>query len=75
MGGRFTLSDDSHDIGQIGLNYSKVLDCVRRAGITELWHLTPAFDASVPLHDARFPDVLWNAVPVTELSRHAFWST
>lgn len=36
MGGRFALSDDSHGVEQVGLNYQGVLDTVRQAGIQEL---------------------------------------
>lgn len=72
MRGRFTLSDDSHGIEQVGLNYGKVLDCVERAGIPELWHLTPASASSTP-HDVRFPGVQWTAVPIAQLKSHAFW--
>ncbi|TKA73772.1 hypothetical protein B0A55_07116 [Friedmanniomyces simplex] len=75
MGGRFTLSDDSHGIAQVGLNYEKVLQCVERAGITELWYLTPAIpESSEAPPDPRFPRVRWVAVPVAELKEHAFWT-
>lgn len=37
MGGRCTLSDDSHGVDQICTNYEKALGCVERAGIEELW--------------------------------------
>ncbi|KAK5709371.1 hypothetical protein LTR17_019825 [Elasticomyces elasticus] len=72
MGGRFTLSDDSHGIAQVGLNYEKVLHCVERAGITELSHLVPATaESSI---DPRFPEVQWAAVQVADLKQHAFWT-
>lgn len=75
MGGRFTLSDDSHGIPQVGLNYGKVLQCVERAGITELWHLTPAsLGSSDAPPDPRFPNVRWAFVQVTELKEHGFWT-
>ncbi|KAK0263360.1 hypothetical protein B0A54_00720 [Friedmanniomyces endolithicus] len=74
MGGRFTLSDDSHGISQVGLNYGKVLQCVERAGITELWHLaTVGSGSSDTPPDSRFPNVRWAAVQVTELKEHGFW--
>ncbi|TKA81643.1 hypothetical protein B0A49_00529 [Cryomyces minteri] len=40
MGGRFTLSDDSHGCDQVGLNYGKVLDAIRSAGIQEIHFLS-----------------------------------
>jgi len=67
MGGHFTLSDDSHGIDQVGLNYGKVADCVRRAGIADLWYLAPAVDGS-SLFDNRFPSVTWRSTPVVDLA-------
>ncbi|KAK4561196.1 hypothetical protein LTR86_005151 [Recurvomyces mirabilis] len=65
-GGRFTLSDDSHGVDQVGLNYGKVADCVKRAGVTELWHLAPATDVSSHF-DKRFPTVTWRSAAVADL--------
>ena len=72
MGGRFTLSDDSHGVEQVGANYGKVLDCVRQAGITQLCHLVPA-TGDVTVHDHRFPNVGWMTVPLDEVEGHQFW--
>lgn len=72
MGGRFTLSDDSHGIEQVGLNYEKVLACVERAGITELWHIGST-SRSTAAPDPRFPNVQWLSVSVDELKAHRFW--
>ncbi|KAF2423472.1 histidinol-phosphatase [Tothia fuscella] len=36
--GRFTLSDDSHSLDQIGFNYSRVLAAIQRIGITQLYY-------------------------------------
>ena len=74
MGGRFTLSDDSHGIEQVGLNYEKVLQCVKKAGIMEFWYLAPTSTHNQP-HDDRFPDVGWQAISVSELGNHGFWKT
>lgn len=38
-GGRFCLSDDSHNVGQVGLNYSAVLEYVKSLNVDELWRL------------------------------------
>ncbi|KAK9478148.1 polymerase/histidinol phosphatase-like protein [Lipomyces japonicus] len=38
-GGRFALSDDSHGLAQIGLNFHKVLDQVIKLGINKLYYL------------------------------------
>lgn len=39
MGGRFTMSDDSHGIAQVATNYAKALSYLESLGITELWTL------------------------------------
>ncbi|KAI8630668.1 histidinol-phosphatase [Xylariaceae sp. FL1651] len=39
LGGRFTLSDDSHGIAQVGTNYARALDFLSSLGITTLWTL------------------------------------
>lgn len=75
MGGRFTLSDDSHGIEQVGLNYARVMESVKRAGITQLVCMVPKRrsqgdwswqeDQAVPFR--------WEETAVTELDRHAFW--
>ncbi|SMQ52565.1 unnamed protein product [Zymoseptoria tritici ST99CH_3D7] len=73
MGGRFTLSDDSHGVEQVALNYNRAWsNNVLRAGITELYHLEPTTDES-KLHDKRFPNVYWKSTPVAELEAHAFF--
>lgn len=37
MGGKLTLSDDSHGVDQLCTNYSRALECVEHAGVKELW--------------------------------------
>ena len=37
MGGKFTISDDSHRVDDIGLNYHVVLDHVKQLGVHELF--------------------------------------
>ncbi|KAK4155405.1 Polymerase/histidinol phosphatase-like protein [Chaetomidium leptoderma] len=39
MGGRFTFSDDSHGIAQVGTNYWRGLDYLEGLGVRELWTL------------------------------------
>ena len=70
--GRFTLSDDSHGISQVGLNYNKVLECIKKAGITEICHLVAVSD-SVKAHDQRFAAAGWKIISVEELEGHGFW--
>ncbi|EMC91196.1 hypothetical protein BAUCODRAFT_127110 [Baudoinia panamericana UAMH 10762] len=72
LGGRFTLSDDSHGIDQVGLNYDRMFSCIEKAGIDKLWRLTRARPACPT--DARFPEVEWHAESTSELRRHTFWT-
>ena len=73
MGGRFTFSCDSHGVEQVGLNYAKALERnIQRAGISELYYLAPTTDKT-KLHDARFPTVCWEAMPVDALRAHPFF--
>ncbi|KAF3767440.1 hypothetical protein M406DRAFT_41023 [Cryphonectria parasitica EP155] len=39
MGGRFTLSDDSHGIAQVATNYRRALDYLESLGVKEVWTL------------------------------------
>lgn len=75
MGGRFTYSCDSHGVEQVGLNYAKALENnVLRAGITELYCLTPTVDKA-KLHDERFPNVCWERIPVEAIQAHPFFQS
>ena len=75
MGGRFTLSDDSHGIEQVGLNYGKVLKAAKEAGISELQVLAPVSEvANAVRPDRRFAHICWKAVPIAELESHKFWN-
>lgn len=38
-GGRFCLSDDSHALTQVGLNYHKVLEYLKSLNVDEIYHL------------------------------------
>jgi histidinol-phosphatase (PHP family) len=39
MGGRVCLSDDSHGVAQVGLNYGRMKTYLEEMGIQEIWHL------------------------------------
>lgn len=39
MGGRLTLSDDSHGVEQVGTNYVKGFEYLENLGVEELWFL------------------------------------
>ncbi|KDE09183.1 histidinol-phosphatase (PHP family) [Microbotryum lychnidis-dioicae p1A1 Lamole] len=42
LGGRFTLSDDSHGPQAVGLHYDQTYSYLVEMGLQELWHLAPA---------------------------------
>lgn len=39
MGGKFTMSDDSHGIAQVATNYARALTYLESLGVTEVWTL------------------------------------
>ncbi|KAI1382631.1 histidinol-phosphatase [Hypoxylon trugodes] len=39
LGGRFTLSDDSHGIAQVGTNYARALDFLASLDVSSVWTL------------------------------------
>lgn len=39
MGGKFTVSDDSHGIAQVATNYGRALDYLESLGVKEVWTL------------------------------------
>lgn len=39
MGGKICLSDDSHGIAQVGLNYGRMMDYLVEMGVEEIWYL------------------------------------
>lgn len=66
LGGRFTLSDDSHQVEHVGTNYARVPAFLARAGIRELFFLQ-AGDAGADT-DARFPGISLARMDAAELS-------
>lgn len=65
MDGKFTLSDDSHGLGQVGLNFKRVQGYLLDVGIKEVWY----FD-----RDAN-GDLVDRSVQVLALSLAAYPST
>jgi histidinol-phosphatase (PHP family) len=47
LGGKFTLSDDSHGVVQVGLNFERVKSYLEDVGVETLWYLER--DANEPL--------------------------
>ncbi|CEL02362.1 Putative Histidinol-phosphatase [Aspergillus calidoustus] len=72
-GGRFCLSDDSHGLDQVGLNYHRVLEFVDKVGISTLHYLDLADgETSTPV-DPRFPRTVVRSVAVNEVKEMDFW--
>ncbi|KAL1961449.1 hypothetical protein VTO42DRAFT_177 [Malbranchea cinnamomea] len=71
-GGRFCLSDDSHGIDQVGLNYHRVLDFLDSTGISQVHYLDYAPGSG--MSDVRFPNTRVHVMSVDDLKREAFWT-
>jgi histidinol-phosphatase (PHP family) len=41
LGGKFTLSDDSHGVAQVGLNFARVKTYLEDVGVETLWYFEP----------------------------------
>jgi histidinol-phosphatase (PHP family) len=71
---RFCLSDDSHGISQVALNYGRALPFLDAVGISSLTYLQ---HNPVPKEKAegRFPSLQFGKVKMAELRDHGFWNT
>ncbi|MCJ1302921.1 histidinolphosphatase [Hypocenomyce scalaris] len=69
-GGRFVLSDDSHGVDQVGLNYGRVLDFVEDVGIPTLCYFRKGEETT----DERFRGISTSTVSLSDLRKHAFWT-
>lgn len=75
-GGRFCLSDDSHGVDQVSLNFHRVLEFLDVAGISTVHYLQlvePSGQSQAPAPDARFPQTHIAAVSTEELKQMPFW--
>ncbi|KAH7870501.1 Polymerase/histidinol phosphatase-like protein [Lentinula edodes] len=67
-GGRLALSDDSHGPHAVGLNYRRLLEYLRREGVSELWYLQFSESpnkAGRNIQAVKAPGEWWN---------HSFWN-
>ncbi|KAF2684368.1 histidinol-phosphatase [Lentithecium fluviatile CBS 122367] len=69
MGGRFAMSDDSHDVGQIGTHYPRLLEFIQNAGVEEVYYV----DSETVSKDTRF-NAGFSRIAVEELVRLPFWN-
>jgi histidinol-phosphatase (PHP family) len=67
MGGGFVLSDDSHAVEQIGLNYPRVWKAMAKAGIAKLFYCQPTDEAEM---EAGFEAARFEPINISELTGH-----
>jgi histidinol-phosphatase (PHP family) len=72
MGGRFTLSDDSHGVAQVGLNFKRAIEYVQSLGITELHYLEKQHGNSQTCGGS---SLQWKALALGDLKLDQFPST
>ncbi|CUS10819.1 unnamed protein product [Tuber aestivum] len=70
-GGRFTLSDDSHCVSDVGLNYHRLLSYIQEIGLQEVHYLVklPMGETAVNVLDA----CAVRRMPIGELTQQRFW--
>ncbi|WEW59349.1 histidinol-phosphatase [Emydomyces testavorans] len=71
--GRFCLSDDSHGVHQVALNYSRVRDFLGDAGISTVHYLKYEPDSPTSVLDDRFPTMRVHSVSLEDLKKEPFW--
>ncbi|KAF2403381.1 histidinol-phosphatase [Trichodelitschia bisporula] len=80
LGGRFTLSDDAHDVTQVGTHYAQALAFAKGVGVTALHRLDIL--AGSDYASSQAPDAAANSTPqptftpirMTSLENHPFFS-
>lgn len=73
MNGQFTLSDDSHGVEQVGVNYDRVLCAIRNAGIEQICFLERPGEGA---HANGEPGgISTSTMGLSELESHPFFST
>ncbi|KAI2821089.1 hypothetical protein CBS115989_3156 [Aspergillus niger] len=70
-GGRFCLSDDSHGLAQVGLNFHRVVPFLEQVGVSRLHYLALG-EGDAPV-DARFPRTQIKEVTLEEVKNMSFW--
>ncbi|KAJ5890807.1 uncharacterized protein N7473_007035 [Penicillium subrubescens] len=76
LGGRLCLSDDSHGVDQVSLNFHRVLEFLDRLGVDKLHYLSLVGEEGGDLSaapDERFPRTRVAAVSMEEVKQMAFW--
>ena len=70
MDGRFVLSDDSHTVGQIGLNYRRTVEYAQDCGVAKLAYLV----RNGKTVDERFPGIGTCDIDLEVLWDDAYWT-
>ncbi|KAL9106187.1 MAG: hypothetical protein Q9227_008779 [Pyrenula ochraceoflavens] len=73
-GGRFCLSDDSHNIHQVGQNYHDLIQFLQKVGISKLCYLKHGEPPHNEVVDERFPTLRVKEIEVTQLQGQALWA-
>ncbi|MCJ1468881.1 histidinolphosphatase [Pseudocyphellaria aurata] len=68
-GGQFTVSDDCHSVGQIGANYSQLLEFAKETGI-ETWNYLKRNSFS---NDVGYSNTQFSSICIAEVEDHQFF--
>ncbi|WWC58564.1 uncharacterized protein I303_101107 [Kwoniella dejecticola CBS 10117] len=75
LGGKICLSDDSHGVSYVGLNYTRMRDYLLSQGVTEVWYLvSSAKDKQEYDEDIRNDRRRVFARKMPDWEKHAFWA-
>jgi histidinol-phosphatase (PHP family) len=63
MGGKFTLSDDSHGIAQVGTNFGRAIEYLESLGVKEVY----TFERNVSTESSGEKSLSLNGVPLASV--------
>ncbi len=75
MGGRFCLSDDSHGVEQVALNYHQCMPYLQRNYINRIHFLEYSHEKIDKPFDSRFPFMKMQFLTLHELRALPFWQS
>lgn len=73
MDGKFCLSDDSHGVGQVALNYHQCILYLERNYIDRIYFLEASDEKVEHSFDSRFPFTKLESVTLHDLRKLPFW--
>ena len=65
------MSDDSHGTVQVGTNYPRLLEFIKKAGIKQIWYA----DRKASKGIGQGFGVGFSSITVEDLAQHPFWTT